>query len=234
MRLSVTDGRKSSFLLLSLFAVVLAFQFGCGEKEDTLGVPRIVAERTVRVGDVIDGDTIDTEDGERLRFLGMDTPEIWKFPGDAPDEPWGRDAANFVHLFLPVGTEIGLAFEPDNPEDMYGRTLAYLIVDGEMLNAILLREGYADYQDYGTELRYAEYLKRMESQARVYGKGIWEGKGRLPTPKYYVASKHGTQYHDPDSELAPQISARNLVRLTEEWAQRFGLEPGRSVRPAAE
>lgn len=234
MRLSLSDVRKSSFLFLPLFVVVLTLLFGCGEKEDTLGVPRFEVERTVRVGYVIDGDTIDTEDGERIRFLGMDTPEIWKFEGDAPDEPWGRDAANFVHLYLPVGTELGLAFEPDNPKDMYGRTLAYLIVDGELLNAILLQEGYADYQDYGTELRYAEYLKRMESQARVYGKGIWEGQGRLPTPKYYIASKHGTHYHDPDSDLAPRISPRNLVRLTEEWAQRFGLEPGRSVRAATE
>lgn len=230
MRLSLSAVRKSRFLFLPLLAAVLTLTSGCGEKEDTLGVPRIEAERMAVVKYVIDGDTLDTEDGERIRFLGLDTPEIKKRADDPPDEPWGRDAANFVHLFLPAGTEIGLAFEPAAREGAYGRTLAYILVDGELLNSILLKEGYAEYADYGMEMRHGEYLKRMEGQARVYGKGIWEGQGQLPTPKYYVASKNGSQYHDPDSDLAPRISPRNLVRLTEESAQRVGLEPGRTVR----
>jgi len=229
MRLSGIASMKSRILFL-LPAAALLFGFGCGEKEDTSGAPRIEAERTAVVKYVIDGDTLETKDGERIRFLGIDTPEIKKRSEDPPDQPWGRDAANFTTLLLPSGTEIGLGFEKGSREGAYGRTLAYVIVDGEVINILLLREGYGRFKDYGTEMEHGQYLKRMESQARVYGKGVWEGKGRLPTPKYYVASKNGNQYHDPDSDQAPNISPRNLVRLTEESAQRVGLEPGRTVR----
>jgi micrococcal nuclease len=230
MRLSETVGKKSRFLFLFLLSAVLLLQLSCGEKDDDAGVPRITVERTARVKYVIDGDTLETEDGERLRFLGINTPEIRKRPDDPPDQPWGRDAANFVTLLLPPGTEIGLAFDDGPREGAYGRTLAYIIVDGELLNALLLREGYGRFNDYGKELKLGEYLKRMEGQARVYGKGVWEGQGKIAAPRYYVASKNGKQYHDPDSDLAPQISKKNLVRLTEESARMVGLEPGRSVR----
>lgn len=229
MRLSEPLKSKSRFLFLPLAALLL-IQFSCGEKTDPRAAPRIEVERTAVVRYVIDGDTLDTEDGERLRFLGINSPEIKKRPDDPPDQPWGRDAANFVSLLLTPGTEIGLAFEPGAKKGAYGRTLAYVIVDGELLNSLLLREGYAVYADYGTELAYGEYLKRMEGQARVYGKGVWEGKGKLPAPRYYVASKNGKQYHQPDSATARNISPRNLVRLTEESAQLVGLEPGSSVR----
>ncbi len=229
MRLSGTTARKSRFVFLALLAAGLALQAGCGGKEEVSGVPRITPERTARVKYVIDGDTLDTEDGTRLRFLGIDAPEINKRAGDPPDQPWGRDAANFVHLLLPPGTEIGLAFEPAAREEAYGRTLAYVLVDGELLNALLLREGYARYRDFGTQLKYGEYLRRMEGQAKVYGKGVWEGQGKIPAPKYYVASKNGKQYHDPAGDTARKISPRNLVRLTEESAQRVGLAPGQSV-----
>ncbi len=229
MRLSESDKWKSSFLFLPLAALLL-LPAGCGEKTDPRAAPEIEVERPAVVERVIDGDTIEIADGERIRFLGINAPEIKKRPEDSPDAPWGRDAANFVALLLKPGTEIGLAFEPAALRGTYGRSLAYVVIDGELLNALLLREGYAVYADYGTELKHADYLKRMESRARVYGKGVWEGQGKLPAPKYYIASKHGKQYHDPGSDTAGKISRWNLVRLTEESAQMAGLEPGSSVR----
>lgn len=229
MRLSSSAG-KNSRILFSILTATLFLQFGCGQKEDIAGAPRFEVEQTARVKYVIDGDTLETKDGERIRFLGIDTPEIKKRAEEPPDQPWGRDAANFVTLLLPPGTEIGLGFEAGSRVGAYGRTLAYVILDGEVINALLLQEGYGRFKDYGNELKHGEYLKRMESQAKVYGKGLWEGKGRLPTPKYYVASKNGSQYHDPDSDRAPNISPGNLVRLTEESAQKVGLKPGRTVK----
>lgn len=229
MRLS-SSMRKNSRILFSLLTAALFLQFGCGQKEDTAGTPRFEVEQTARVKYVIDGDTLETKDGERIRFLGIDTPEIKKRTEEPPDQPWGRDAANFVTLLLPPGTEIGLGFEAGPREGAYGRTLAYVILDGEVINALLLQEGYGRYKDYGNVLKHGEYLKRMESQAKVYGKGLWEGKGRLPTPKYYVAGKNSSQYHDPDSYAARQIRPHNLVRLTKESAQKVGLKPGRTVQ----
>ena len=221
---------KARFGLCVLVPIVLLLVPGCGSKEETTPEVRFTPEVMVAVKYVIDGDTLVTEDGEHIRFLGIDSPEIWKKKGDKQDEPWGRDAANFVKVLLPSGSEVGLAFEAGAVEGAYGRKLAYVIVDGELVNGLLLKEGYAGYNDFGNELKYKDYLKKMERKARVHGKGIWEGKGKVKLPKYYVASKNGKYYHDLTSEAAGKIKKKNRFRLTMEEAERLGLEPGSSVQ----
>jgi micrococcal nuclease len=215
-----------------LFLIVLFLAVGCGSKDSgESGGKGIVftPDVTTTVKYVIDGDTLVTEDGEHIRFLGIDTPEIWKKKGDRADEPWGRDAANYAKLLLPPGTEIGLAFEAGATEGAYGRKLAYVIVDGELVNGLLLKEGYAEYNDFGNKLKYEDYLKKYQRKARVHSKGIWGGKGSVKPPEYFVASKNGKYYHASDSETAGKIKKKNKVRLTEAAAKRLKLKPGSSV-----
>jgi len=133
-------------------------------------------------------------------------------------------------MLLPSGSEIGLAFEAKATEGAYGRKLAYVIVDGELVNGLLLKEGYAKYKDFGNELRYEKYLKKQQRKARVHSKGIWAGKGTVKPPKYFVASKNGSYYHASDSETADKIKKKNKVRLTEDEAKRLKLKPGSSVQ----
>jgi len=221
---------RARFWLYVLIPIVLLLVPGCGSKEEITPEVRFTPEVTVVVKYVIDGDTLITKDGEHIRFLGIDSPEIWKKKGDKQDEPWGRDAANFVKVLLPSGSEVGLAFEAGNKEGAYGRKLAYLIVDDELVNGLLLKEGYAIFNDFGNELKYRDYLKKMERKARIHGKGIWEGRGKVKPPKYYVASKNGKYYHELDSEVAGKIKKKNRIRLTREEAERLGLKPGSSVQ----
>ncbi|MEA1928935.1 MAG: thermonuclease family protein, partial [Candidatus Auribacterota bacterium] len=110
-----------------------------------------------------------------------------------------------------------------------GRKLAYVIVDGELVNGLLLKEGYAKYKDFGNKLRYEKHLKKQQSKARVHSKGIWEGKGTVKPPEYFLASKNGKYYHVSGSETADKIKRNNKVRLTEEEAKRLKLKPGFSV-----
>lgn len=233
--MSIDIGKKirliTSFFLLFLLALLL--NVGCGSKDgsksgEITGI--FIPEVTATVKYVIDGDTLVTEDGEHIRLLGIDSPEIWKKRGDKPDEPWGRDAANYAKLLLPPGTKIGLAFEDTATEGAYGRKLAYVILDGELVNGLMLKEGYAEYKDFGNKLKYEDYLKQSRNKARVHGKGIWEGKGSVKPPKYFVASKSGKYYHAPASKMAAKIKDKNQVRLTEKEARRLGLQPGSSIQ----
>lgn len=100
-------------------------------------------ERTAIVSYVVDGDTIHLEGGEKVRLVGINTPEV-----RPQEEPGGREAKEFVENLCQPGTEVGLDVDDLEPKDRYDRTLAvvYVKIDGSWanLNAELLRKGYAE------------------------------------------------------------------------------------------
>lgn len=108
-------------------------------KDQSPNQPRI--ERTAEVSHVIDGDTIALEDGEKVRLVGVNAPEM-------DNDPFGQEAKEFTEGFCPAGTEVGLDVDDLESKDRYGRTLAvvYVKVGGDWtnLNEELLRNGFAE------------------------------------------------------------------------------------------
>ena len=94
-------------------------------------------DEQVIVKRVIDGDTLLLADGRRVRLLGIDTPET-KHP-DRPPEPWGAEASAFTRDRV-GGRTVGLFYDTERT-DRYGRTLAWVAVDGSLLNVELVRAG---------------------------------------------------------------------------------------------
>ncbi|MFC1522439.1 S8 family serine peptidase, partial [Elusimicrobiota bacterium] len=130
--------------------------------------------RVVTVERTVDGDTLKLNGGERVRFLGVDTPELHH-----PSKPVGyyaQEAYEFTRD-LTEGQEITLAFDEANikngHKDKYGRTLAYIILpSGEMLNRRLLSEGYAFvYTKF--PYKYKQEFIALEKQARKDKVGMW-------------------------------------------------------------
>ena len=74
------------------------------------------------VRDVIDGDTIILQSGERVRLAGINTPELRR--DEQLHEPLAKEASSTL-LDLIGGQLVGLE-EAEDPLDHYGRTLAYL------------------------------------------------------------------------------------------------------------
>ncbi|MEW6592960.1 MAG: thermonuclease family protein [Candidatus Hadarchaeota archaeon] len=99
-------------------------------------------ERTAVVDRVVDGDTIYLVGGEKVRMVGVNTPETRPTP-----EPGGLEAKEFTENICRPGVEIGLDVDDLEPKDKYNRTLAVVYVKdgGEWmnLNAELLRRGLA-------------------------------------------------------------------------------------------
>src|SRR3989338_322463 len=122
------------FLVAILFAIVFQNQVFAATKP-TLLYP---------VVKVIDGDTIDVKIGtkiERIRMVGMDTPEIVD-PRKAV-QCFGKEASNRTKLLL-TGKSVALQSDPTQGErDKYGRLLRYVILDGLNFNKRLIAEGYA-------------------------------------------------------------------------------------------
>jgi micrococcal nuclease len=121
---------------------------------------------------VIDGDTIAVViDGleYRVRYIGIDTPET--VDPRLPVECFGREASQRNRELLEGKT---VELEKDVSEtDQYDRLLRYVWVDGEMVNATLVREGYAVAVTYAPDVKYQELLLELQRQARAEGQGLW-------------------------------------------------------------
>lgn len=123
------------------------------------------ATDTISVKTVIDGDTVVISTGEKVRYIGIDTPEL------SPEEPFAREATQ-ANRELVLGKEVRL--EKDVSEtDRYGRLLRYVWVDGTMVNLELLRRGLAEAKAYPPDTRYRALLEAAEMEAKLAGRGMW-------------------------------------------------------------
>lgn len=143
---------KRLFPLVIVLTLVLS---ACGAPPDT-----------VRVSRVIDGDTIVIEGNYRVRYLGIDTPELYPVA-----EPYAH-AAWQANQRLVAGKRVRLERDVSDT-DRYGRWLRYVYLDGEFVNAALVREGLARARAYPPDTRYQALLEKAEREARRAGRGIW-------------------------------------------------------------
>lgn len=123
---------------------------------------------------VIDGDTVELEDGTRVRMIGIDTPET--VHPDIDPEPYGEEAASFTRTLL-EGRYIELAFDAIK-EDRYGRKLAYIyLFDGEQVifvNGELVHRGLATAEDRYPYSKVVKNLYRhLQAEAQANRHGMW-------------------------------------------------------------
>ena len=118
---------------------------------------------------VFDGATVLLADGRRIRYIGIDTPEL-----DSTSDKTRRLAreAHELNSQLVDGKSVRLEFDVET-KDRYARTLAYVWTGDVFVNAELVREGLARAKVYGRNMRYAEEFERLEEIARTEGKGLW-------------------------------------------------------------
>src|SRR5262249_51169552 len=88
------------------------------------------AGQVARIDHVADGDTVDLTNGQRVRLVQIDTPEVYFTP-----ECYGRQASNVTKRLLPPGTLVRLTAEPATDAiDRFGRLLRYLVRVKDGLN----------------------------------------------------------------------------------------------------
>jgi micrococcal nuclease len=135
---------------------------------------RHLTQATVRK--VVDGDTIELEDGQKVRYIGMDTPET-KHPKKSV-QCYGREASA-KNKELVEGKQI--LMEKDVSEtDRYGRLLRYIYLpnpkasdEAIFVNEYLVEQGYARLLTYPPDIKYNEILQAAEKTARKQNKGLW-------------------------------------------------------------
>jgi len=147
--------------------------------------------RMVTVAKVYDGDTFQTSDGEKIRLLGMNTPEVAH--RDSPAQPLGNKASNILKKLL-ANQRVRLQFDQET-KDRYGRTLAHIYLkDGTWVNAELVRLGMAHVYTFAPNWKYAKELNKIERQARQQKLGMWNHKRFRVLDAAKVSKKHIGQF----------------------------------------
>ncbi len=133
---------------------------------------------------VVDGDTIQLENGERVRLIGIDTPELHesdKLRRDA--QRTGQDIATIQKLGaqayeftkgLVEGKRVSLEFDVER-YDTYKRLLAYVYLkDGTFVNAEIVKQGYASLMTFPPNVKYADLFLKLHKEARENRRGLWK------------------------------------------------------------
>ena len=130
------------------------------------------ATASLRVRQVIDGDTITVSGVGTVRLLGVDAPE--KTGGYRESEPYGDEAARFLRALLD-GKPVRLEYDGER-KDQYNRTLAYVFLeDGTLANEAIIRAGLAEaYRRFDYWRKPA--FQAAERAARDARRGIWAGR----------------------------------------------------------
>jgi micrococcal nuclease len=142
---------------------------------------------------VIDGDTIQLESGERVRLIGIDTPEIHvsdKLHRDSQRsgqdartiKAMGKKAHEFTKALI-EGRRVSLEFDVEK-YDIYDRLLAYVYLkDGTFVNAEIVKQGYASLMTFPPNVKYADVFLKFSQEAREQERGLWgDIGGTLPRP----------------------------------------------------
>ncbi|MDP2927590.1 MAG: thermonuclease family protein [Candidatus Omnitrophota bacterium] len=185
--------KKRVFWLLFLGLLVLASRLFSGDLE-----PRFHSKEEVKwkvpfgrsydysnilVTRAVDGDTLVLENNERVRLIGIDTPEMHesdKLNRDAQRsrqdvetiKQLGRRSYEFTKKLV-EGKRVRLEFDVEK-FDRYKRILAYVyLLDGSFLNAIIIEQGYASLLTYPPNVKYADLFLKLYREARQNQRGLW-------------------------------------------------------------
>jgi micrococcal nuclease len=138
----------------------------------------------VLVKRAVDGDTLLLENGERVRLIGIDTPEMHesnKLDKDARRsgqsrsaiQKLGEQAYEFTKNLV-EGQRVSLEFDVER-YDRYDRILAYVYLkDGTFVNAEIVRQGYASLMTFPPNVKYADLFLKLYRQARENKRGLWQ------------------------------------------------------------
>ncbi|MBU0502817.1 MAG: thermonuclease family protein [Candidatus Omnitrophota bacterium] len=132
----------------------------------------------------VDGDTLKLENGERVRLIGIDTPEMHdsskllrdsrRSHQDAEQiKKLGRRSYEFTRNLV-QGRNVRLEFDVER-KDKYGRLLAYVYLpDGTFVNAEIVKQGFASLMTISPNVKYADIFRQLYQEARENNRGLWK------------------------------------------------------------
>lgn len=154
-----------SLLLAAIIAVV-----GVDVAGNPVPTPSATNQEAVTVERVVDGDTIALAGGQKVRLIGIDTPELAR--GGRPAEPYGEAAKS--HLETLIGNQTVRLERDVSERDKYQRLLRYVFLGEINVSIQMVRDGYARSSTYPPDVKYQEEIRAAEREARAARRGLWQ------------------------------------------------------------
>ena len=170
------------------------------------------AETWFKVKWINDGDTIVLANGQRVRYIGINTPEIDHAKRTA--QPYGYAARSYNKQMV-LNRKIRLDFDLER-QDRYGRQLAYVFLpDGIFLNERILQKGYAFFLYRKPNLKYNQRLLKAQQEAMKARKGLW--KNWKEHKKRYIGNRNSMRFHLENCPHARNIKRKNRIYFSTRW-----------------
>jgi micrococcal nuclease len=209
---------KRSFLVLLVMSLQVAPQLGWGGSPPSSG----------KVVFVCDGDTVILDSGERIRYLGVDAPEVAH--ENARADCFGDDAKK-VNSDLVLNKQVSLQYDRE-VIDPHGRFLAYVILpDGRCANLEMLRAGCAYIFRSPKAFKRLEEFLLVQREAIHKLKGMW-GACPVKSAKTYIGNRGSFVFHRPECALGKRIGSGDRVNFADRLAAiDQGYRPCRYCKP---
>lgn len=205
---------KFSSLFLFLFALLL---FACtnqaqtGKKEETFSCPP--SQEKVTVKRAIDGDTVELEGGEKLRYAAINSLELHTESGKP--EPFAKEAY-LRNKELTEGKSFCLE-KAVRERDRYGRLLGELYFpNGTSVSELLLSEGLALLCHYEGSGKIFERLLVTQRKALSERKGLFSYVDKPEAKVNFIGNKHSKRFHHPQCAEAKNIKRKIIFKNLEE------------------
>lgn len=204
---------RTKFTIFLVFLVAHSVLYGANVSH--------AVDAFIRVRWVDDGDTVVLADGRRVRYSGINAPEVAH--KDSPAQRFGPEARD-LNRKLVDQKRVRLEFDQER-HDQYGRVLGYVFLrDGTFVNAELVKRGYAYYVFRRPNTKYDSLLLRLQRKAMAEGAGMWE---RLPDQKGpFLGNLHSKRFHRVTCHFGKATSSNHrIVFKTQYAAFRTGFSP---------
>jgi micrococcal nuclease len=179
---------------------------------------------------IVDGDTVVLVDGQKVRYIGINAPELAHENHDA--EPYG-EASKRLNALLVNRKKVRLEFDKER-FDRYQRLLAYVFLrNATFVNAEILSNGFAYLLKKRPNLKYDKILLQAQRSAMSAKKGIWQNwKEKNNT---VIGNKNSHRFHLPACPYGKRIKPKNRVVFRKKWdAYWEGYAPAKRCMPVFE
>ena len=165
-----------------------------------------------RVRWVSDGDTIVLANDLKVRYIGINAPEVAR--DDHVAEPFAEEAKRF-NMKLVKKRKVRLEFDIE-PNDRYQRRLAYIFLkDGTFVNSEMLSQGYAYLLYLRPNVKHHSALLDSQREAMSAKRGIW--KNWREHHATYIGNKRSRRFHLPTCSSGKRIKRQNRIVFKKKW-----------------
>jgi endonuclease YncB( thermonuclease family) len=172
------------------------------------------AEDTLSCAAVIDGDTIRLDNGETVRLIGIDAPEL--------SQPGGKESRQYLtRLILNKGVTLETGYED---RDKYNRLLRFVYLGNLCINEEMIKQGYAEARYLTSEDSIHEYYIHLEIEAETAKAGLWSENifqprtnlrwgDDIPVIDWSVAHNYYNQYVIVEGTIVDTFNSGNVCFL---------------------